>query len=278
MRFADEITVMIITYDEGANISRTLDALGWADDILVIDSGSTDATLAIVKNYGNARVLTREFDTFAGQCNFGLSNVRRPWVLSLDADYELSSLLSLEINSLAPADEIQGYSAHFVYRILGRPLSATLYPDRTVLYRRAGAFYRDKGHGHRVVIDGTISRLRAPIFHDDRKPLARWLRSQISYARREADHLLGSERHKLGIVGRIRLMGWPAPLLILAYTLIWKRCLIDGWAGWFYTLQRSLAETLIALELIDRRLHAQSSPGEAASSDAISARKSSSAL
>lgn len=78
---------MIITYNEAANIRRTLDKLGWARRIVVIDSGSTDETLEIARSYSRVEVIYRKFDNFASQCNYGISQVTTPWVLSLDADY-----------------------------------------------------------------------------------------------------------------------------------------------------------------------------------------------
>src|SRR5271166_2607532 len=97
---ADQTTAMILTYNEEPNIVRTLNALAWVGEILIVDSGSTDTTLDLVTRYPQARVVTRKFDTFAEQCNFGLSKITTPWVLSLDADYELSTDLSAEIRSL----------------------------------------------------------------------------------------------------------------------------------------------------------------------------------
>ena len=263
MSLADDLTAMILTYNEEANIARTLDALGWVGEILIVDSGSTDATLDIVRRYPRARVVTRAFDSFAEQCNYGLSRITTAWILSLDADYELSEALGREICSLAPAADVAGYRASFVYRIFGRPLSGALYPARTVLYRRDGAAYRNEGHGHRVTVVGNVHALAASIYHDDRKPLARWFASQAGYAGREADYLLAKPVAELGRTDRVRRMGWPAPALVFIYTLVWKRCLLDGWAGWYYALQRTLAETMIALALIDRRL--RSCPRRAAS-------------
>lgn len=254
MTIADDLTAMILTYNEETNIARTLDAVKWARSILVVDSGSTDATLSIVARYPQARVVTRVFDTFANQCNFGLAQVTTTWVLSLDADYELTPELAGEITSLALQDDVMGYAAGFVYAIYGQRLRATLYPPRTVLYRRELARYRDEGHGHRVGIDGRVANLAGRILHDDRKPLARWLGSQQRYARVEADHLLSSPREALGRVDKLRLMGWPAPPIMFLYTLLWKRCILDGWAGWLYVLQRTLAEVMLALEIVDRRL------------------------
>ncbi len=256
---ADQLTVMILTYNEEPNIARTLDAIKWAGQILIVDSGSTDATLDIVARYSQARVVTRKFDSFAEQCNFGLTEIRTAWVLSMDADYELTPAIAAEMRGLVPAREVSGYRAGFIYRMYGRPLRAALYPPRTVLYRPERARYRNEGHGHRVVIDGEVRHLRGSIYHDDRKPLTRWLASQQGYARREADYLLSATRAELKRTDRIRLMGWPTPILVFFYTLLWKRCILDGWPGWLYVLQRTLAEIMIAIEVVDRRLRAISS-------------------
>lgn len=251
---ADRVTAMILTYNEEQNMPRTLNALRWAHEIMVVDSGSVDDTLNIVRSHPRTRVVTRKFDSFAQQCNFGLTQVKTQWVLSIDADYELSEALVAEICGLTPPDEVVGYRASFVYRIFGRPLSGTLYPPRTVLYRREGAAYRDEGHGHRLTIEGVVETLRAPIYHDDRKPLARWLASQQRYAKVEAEYILSAPVEHLRRTDRIRLMAWPAPILAFLYTLLWKRCIGDGWAGWLYVLQRTLAEIMIAIEIVDRKL------------------------
>ena len=254
-----EITPLIITYDEAPNIRRTLDKLAWARRIVVIDSGSTDGTVEIMRRYPRVEVIPHPFTDFASQCNYGLSQIDTPWVLSLDADYELSDALLRELASLQPADDNAGYRARFVYRIHGRPLRGTLYPPRTVLYRKSKACYRKEGHGHRVVVDGEVLTLDGVIYHDDRKPLARWLKSQQLYARDEADYLL--ERcAPLTRADRVRLMAWPAPLAVFFYTLLIKGCVFDGWPGWYYVLQRAFAEILIALEIIDRRLRGNSAP------------------
>ena len=98
----DDITPLVITYNEAPNIARTLDRLLWARRIVVIDSGSTDETLEIVRSYPQAEVIHRSFDDFASQCNFGIAQVATAWVLSLDADYELSDALVTELRNLRP--------------------------------------------------------------------------------------------------------------------------------------------------------------------------------
>ena len=192
---------------------------------------------------------------------FGLAQIETEWALSLDADYELSEALMHELAELAPPDAVAGFRASFVYRVYGRPLRGTLYPPRTVLYRVRGACYVDEGHGHRVVVPGALDALRGVIYHDDRKPLSRWLASQRRYAEQEADYLLQGDPQTFKRSDRVRRMAWPAPLAVFFYVLICKGCILDGWPGWYYALQRLLAEAMIALELIDRRLRA-TAPGE----------------
>ncbi len=181
----DQITPMVITFNEEPNLKRCLDKLTWAKRILVIDSGSTDATLAIARSFPQVVVVHRAFDSFAQQCNFGLTQVATRWVLSMDCDYELSDDLVAELKTLRKS-EITAYTVAFVYRMYGRPLRGTLYPPRAALYRVDGAAYRDEGHGHRIVVTGPKGKLAAKIFHDDRKPLSRWLGSQQRYAKQRS--------------------------------------------------------------------------------------------
>ena len=145
------------------------------------------------------------------------------------------------------------YRASFVYRIHGRPLRGSLYPPRIVLFRVKNAHYVNDGHGHRVVVSGEVRALSGVIYHDDRKSLSRWLASQQNYARLEADYLLKADIGALSVSDRLRRMAWPAPILVFFYVFVVKGCLFNGWPGWFYTLQRVLAECMIALELINRR-------------------------
>jgi glycosyltransferase involved in cell wall biosynthesis len=255
----EQITPLIITFDEAPNIRRVLEKLVWARRIVVMDSGSTDGTLDILKSFPQVDVINRPFDDFANQCNFGLIQIETTWVLSLDADYELSDKLVAELNTLKPSEEPAGYRANFVYRIYGRPLRGTLYPPRVVLYQKEKAHYQSEGHGHRVTVDGEIGRLSGVIYHDDRKCLGRWISSQVKYARVEADYLF-EKKNNLSTIDRLRARGWPAPFLIVIYTLFVKGCIFDGWPGWHYTLQRLIFEVLTAIEVVDRRLRAIKSP------------------
>jgi glycosyltransferase involved in cell wall biosynthesis len=259
LSFLDQIAVVVLTYNEAPNIGRTLEALSRFPEVVVLDSGSTDDTIDIVNRYPNARSVSRPFDTHAVQWNHGLTScgIERPWVLALDADYRLPAALVEEISLLQPVEAVSGYLFSFSYCIFGMPLSATLYPPVVALYLRERARYVQEGHTQRLIVSGAIERVSGRIEHDDRKPLDRWIASQQKYAKLEVDHLMTASRASLRGVDRIRLLAWPAPIFVLIYTLFMKRCILDGLPGWLYALQRTLAELMIAMEIVDRSVRAK---------------------
>lgn len=251
----EEVTPLILTFNESPNIDRTLQHLTWAKTIIVIDSFSTDTTLEILQSYPQVQIFQRKFDTFANQCNYGLEQVKTEWVLSLDADYLVTDELIAEID--VPKDSlVDGYFARFKYCVFGKPLRATLLPPRQVLYRRKKAIYIDDGHAHRLQINGQSAMLSSYIHHDDRKPLSRWLWAQDRYMIIEAKKLLETPDSKLSFGDRIRRQQILAPFVILFYCLILNKGILDGWAGWYYAFQRMLAEILLSIRLIEtQRLH-----------------------
>lgn len=248
-----EITPLILTHNEAANIRRTLEQLQWAADIAIVDSFSDDETLEIASTFPQVRVLQRKFDSFAHQCNSGLDEggIRTEWVLSLDADYVLSTELIQELEALDPDPTVAGFRAPVVYCIDGRRIRSGIYPPVTVLFRRTRAQFRDDGHAHRVVVDGAVAELRAPILHDDRKSLRRWLQSQVSYTELEAKKLLTSDPSTLRWPDRVRSWRIIAPFAMFFYCLILRGGVLDGWAGFYYASQRTLAELMLSLYLIE---------------------------
>lgn len=245
-----QITPIIITYNEQANIGRTLKALSWANDVLIVDSFSDDDTLKIVARYPNTRVVQRAFDDFASQCNFALQQLTSPWALSLDADYVLSENLIKELSTLEPNQQIAAYQTSFVYKVNGKPLRGSLYPDRVTLYRPTHASYLQDGHAHRVEIAGAVDKLNGVIYHDDRKPYSRWLTAQQKYAHQEAEKLSQTTWQSLSWPDRVRKIPGLSLLLILPYTLLLKGLILNGMPGLIYAWQRLYAEYAIQMALI----------------------------
>lgn len=252
----NEITPVVLTYNEAPNIGRVLARLNWAERVVVLDSFSTDETESIAAGYPNVTFRQRCFDTHANQWNFGLreTGISTPWVLALDADYVLPDGFVEELISLDPSDEVAGYEARFRYCIDGLPLRGAAYTPVTVLFRRDRAVYGQVGHTQRVRVEGKVRPLDTPIHHDDRKPLERWFASQLKYMQLEAEVLRNTPLGKLDLPDKVRRLILIAPLAMFVYCLLVKLAILDGRRGLLYACQRAVAETILSLFLLQAML------------------------
>lgn len=252
----ESITPLILTFNEAANIGRTLERLTWAREVVVLDSFSNDETLEIISTFPNTRVVQRKFDNHAAQANFALNEtgISTDWVLALDADFVLTRECVDELTELQPLAKMSGYRAQLVYCVEGRELRSSVLPQLTVLFRRAHARYFQDGHAHRVRVEGDIGALHSKILHDDRKPLTRWFDAQRSYMQLEAKKLKSSNK-KLNLADRLRRLRIVAPFAVAFYCLIIRGGIFDGWAGFYYAFQRMTAELMLSLYLIADDLH-----------------------
>lgn len=250
-----EITPVILTYNEEANIERSLGMLRWAREVVIVDSFSEDRTLEIAGRFRNVRVVQYRFDSHTAKWNFALreTGIATEWVLALDADYILSDEFLRELQSLVPDEATGGYMARFIYCVHGKPLRASLYPPVTVFYRRERAAYRQDGHTQLVAVDGKVASLETPIRHDDRKPLERWLARQWQDAGYEIEKLVHARLGELSWADRVRRVWGLGPLAVLLYCLIGKRLILDGWSGLYYSVQRALVEAILVLRWIEYR-------------------------
>jgi glycosyltransferase involved in cell wall biosynthesis len=255
MDFLSQITPVLLTWNEAANIERSLARLDWAKDIVVVDSGSTDGTLDLLARHPQVRVLQRSFDDHASQWRFALEQaaIATPWVLRLDADYVLSESLIEELRTLTPEAEAAAYRIAFDYCIAGRRLRRSLYPPNTVLFCMGRAEPWQDGHTERWRIEGRVVPLKGRIAHDDRKPVEAWLLAQARYQKRERDKLLTAEPGSLRRRDRLRLRHWFAPPAVFLWCLFGRGLILDGRAGLVYAYQRTLAETALALYLLEAR-------------------------
>jgi len=249
------VTALVLTYNEQENIRRNLEALVWLQKIIVVDSFSNDQTLEIARSFPNVQIVQRGFDTHANQWNAGLDRIDTEWALTLDADYVLTAELQEEIKKLEPASDIALYWGEFDYCVLGRPLRASIYPPRVILFRTKRARYVDEGHTQQLRIKGKLAKFKGKVWHDDRKPLARWFHSQDRYSKIEATYLQGAKDEDLSRLDRVR-KNWliVAPMAMPMYLLLVRGLVFDGWNGWYYTFQRTVAEMMLALRLLEAKL------------------------
>lgn len=248
------ITPVLLTYNEEANIGRTLSRLVWAKDIVVVDSGSTDGTLAVVAKFPQVRVFNHAFDSHANQWRFAIeeTEITTNWILRLDADYQLSDALVSELAQLDPNAAVSAYRIAFDYAIFSRKLVSSLYPSNTILLRKGCFSVWDKGHTEAWRINGPIATLSARITHDDWKSTTQWLSGQARYMQREHDWLCASRG--VGLVNWLRQRPPLMPIAVFLYCMFGKGLVLNGRAGIFYALQRTVAEAVLSLMMLEERL------------------------
>ena len=249
-----ELTALVLTYNEAPNLRRTLEQLAWLREVVVVDSFSTDETGTIAKSFPNVRFIQRAFDNHTAQWNFGVDQCATPWLLALDADYVLTDDLARELEAFTPAADVAACFVRFKFCVHGRPLRASLYPPRAVLFRRDRCRYVPDGHTQLLKISGPTAELAGIILHDDRKPLARWLWAQSRYTDLEVGKLTAAKPGELRLQDRLRKMVFIAPPLVLLYTLFVRGVILDGWPGLHYALQRTVAELILSLKLVELQL------------------------
>ena len=247
-----DITPVILTYNEAANIGRSLERLTWAGQVVIVDSGSTDETLAIAGRFPNVRTVHRPFDSHARQWRFAVeeTGISSDWLLRLDADYLVEPALRDELAALAPAAATAAYEIAFIYCIDGRPLRASLYPALPVLFRRGRGHFEQDGHTEKLRIDGPVERIGNRLLHDDRKSLERWLQSQSRYQAQEAEKLATRSWSELSWPDRLRRTRVLGPIAVAVHCLFVKGLIFDGTAGLLYTAQRVTADLILSMHLL----------------------------
>ncbi len=205
-----EIAAIILTKNEERDLPACLASLkGVVSEIHVVDSGSTDSTVALARGFG-ARVYTHDFVNQALQFNWALENITSEcqWVLRIDADERLSPELQCWVREQAPwlGPEVTGVLLPRRIRFLGRSLRwGDSYPVWLLRlfrrrYGRCEASWMDE---HIVVSEGTVIHARGDLIHEIPKSVAEWTRKHVWYAERECRDILG------GVTGASNLAGQP---------------------------------------------------------------------
>lgn len=222
-----KVSVTIITLNEAEHIAAAINSAEWADEILVVDSGSTDATLDIARAKG-VTVLCRDWSGYVDQKNFAAEKASHDWIFSLDADERIPAALATEIRSVV-ADEppLRGYRVPRVAYHLGRWVRTTdFYPDyQTRLYDRRAARWRGKYVHESVAVDGGVGQLRHELEHYSFRDLGDQLDRINHYTT-----LAARQMHEAGRrASLLDLVLHPPAAFIRNYLL--RRGIFDGTAG-----------------------------------------------
>lgn len=221
------ISAAIVALNEERNIARAIQSLTCADEIVVVDSGSTDRTRAIAASMG-ARVVPECWRGYAAQKNFAAASAHNDWILSLDADEALTPELAAEIEGLKNREsDAAGYSFPRRAQYLGRWINHSgWYPDRKVrLYNRARAQWVGAYVHESVRVDGRVAELKSDLLHYTCDSLSAHLRTLDRYTSLAAEELRASGQS----ASLRRLTIDPAWTFFKSYVI--QRGFLDGLQG-----------------------------------------------
>lgn len=271
---------MILTFNEELNLPRCLDSLKWCDDIVVIDSYSTDRTEQIACGFGT-RVFHHKFEGFASQRNFGLREIeyKHSWVLMIDADEEVPDTLAKEIVSQVSAcdPEICLFKMRRKDYLLGRWIKRSSgFPtwfERLARVGRVSGIQR--GHGEEYHTDGKVGLLKNCLHHYPfNKGFQSWMEKHNRYSTAEAELAVKNEASAARIVslmisgtlsGRQGLKAvayaLPArPAMMFCALYFFRGGLLEGRAGFIFCMLRAFYEFMIDCKIRELRRRQQSLP------------------
>ncbi len=226
------ISVTIITLNEERNLPRCLEALRWVDEIIVVDTNSTDSTVNIAKSFG-ATVLTEPWHGYGAQKNIAMAHAKGPWVLNIDADEVITPALKEEIlREVSSAKPAQGYAIARKTYYLGRWIRyGGWYPNYvTRLCRKDTGRWTEPAVHEELRIDGECKRLAEPMEHYTFRTVAEQVRTNVRYAEQGAQELAKQDVH----FSLFRLLVKPLSKFIETY--IAKRGFLDGVAGFMISI------------------------------------------
>ncbi len=226
----ERISATVVCRDEEGNIRECLESLKWVDEIVVVDSGSTDRTVEIAREYTD-KVYFNPWPGMPEQKNHALDRATSPWVLNLDADERIPPDLAVRIREELAEPRHDGYRFPRANYFLGRRMRHGGWsPDHVLrLYRRAaGRHHGVNPHDHVVVEGGNVGTIPIEIVHYTYRTYHQYALRQLNYARIAAGEL--EKRRRNGPVpGGLRF--FSGFLFKFLETYLWKGGILDGWPG-----------------------------------------------
>jgi len=268
------VSAIILTKDESLNIHRCVKQLAVFDEVIIVDSGSTDDTVELAYSArADVRIFTNPFVDFGQQRNWALdeTSLRNDWILFIDADEFMTPALAREIDSFvkAPGNNVGAYIAGMNY-FLGKWLKySTYYPSFQLrLLKKGEVRYRREGHGQREVTEGPLAYLKNSWIHEGfSKGLHQWIARHNDYSTNEVELILRlrSEPLNLGEVlekdpirrrRALKRLGARLPFRPVTrffYTLIIKRGILDGYAGFIFALLRLSHDIHLVAKIVEAK-------------------------
>ncbi|MEE9441691.1 MAG: glycosyltransferase family 2 protein [candidate division Zixibacteria bacterium] len=250
-----KISAILITKNEEANLERCLQSVSWADEIVIVDSHSTDQTIEIAQKF-DARIFSPEWTGFGQAKQFALDKATGGWVLSIDADEEISFTLKNEILQLLEKDPPHdGYFIPRKTQFLGKwILFSGWYPDFVLrLFKKSTGRFTDVLVHEKVEVDGPTGKLHNPMMHYSYPTLEDYLRKLDQYSTLGAEELF-----KRGRKCSPYYLAIKPPFSFLRKFIIQKGWR-DGWEGFLIAYLTSTGTLLKYAKLRSMYIEAQKS-------------------
>ncbi len=238
-----KISVPIVAFNEGANLRRTLESVAWVDEIVVLDSGSTDDTVAIARE-SNARIFVERWRGYGPGVNSAMDKCTGEWLLALDADEVVTPELRAEIEALM-AQAKPEYDAYWIPRLnlfMGRWMRhGGVYPDPKLrLFRRGIARLREDTEPHATPkYDGPTGRLKAHMLHYAYPTLATYLEHMDRYSSASVPLVVRRGKTSRGLLAFIANT-FLNPVGTFAYNYFLRLGFLDGREGFLFHLYHSV--------------------------------------
>lgn len=257
-------SVLILTFNEQTNIARCIESLSFSDDILIVDSFSTDDTLNIACQYPNVTVLQNSFKDFSSQRNFGLENYnfKNEIVIHLDADEVLTKAF---INALESVDFQKFDVVDCPNRIImnGDWLKySSGYPVFQSRVAKRDIRFVEVGHGQKIISDVPRTRIAVPYDHYNfSHGIGAWFSKHVIYAEKEAVKIIEGRQKKQYLFASSRRTIYELiplslrPILRFIYSFIFKLGFLDGLNGLRYCLMLTIYEAMIVLMVREKENH-----------------------
>ena len=227
-----QLSVVVITHNEEANIGRTLASVqplvaDGKGEIIVVDSGSTDRTVEIAKSYG-AKVFMEEWKGFAAQKNSAIDKAANNWVLSLDADEEVSSRLAHDISVVLKTPSASGFYIPRQNMFLGRNLRhGGFWPDPKLrLFDRSSGRFEERAVHEDVRLNALSAELVSPLIHHSYPTLSDYIDHMNRYSSLGAEMVVAKGKANFSVINIVL-----RPLFTFLYNYFFRLGFLDGREG-----------------------------------------------
>lgn len=267
-----KVSCAIFTLNEESNLPKCLQSLAWCDDVVVIDSYSTDRTPEIAQTSG-ARFFQHPFTGFGDQRNWALETIsfKNEWILILDADEAVTPELVAEMRTRLPqiGAEVAAFRIKRKFYLWGKWLKhSSLYPTWVIrMVRKGRVRYVNRGHAETQVVEGKIEAFDADLRDENLKGIEDWFARQNRYSTKEALHELSQpnppvsqlfSRDPLLRREAVKSMARRAPLrpvLFFLFNYFWRKGFLDGVAGFRFSVMKAIYTEMIVLKRYEITRH-----------------------